>query len=175
MDSLGQLVKKWREDSGLNVHEFARLIGNGVKYQNLQQLEGGRAKQPKYMVALAAAMNTTVDDLLALRMPPLKDADPKAPPQPPQNFADKRETSDSGWAVLEDLKAMPAKEREALIEEIHTRAEGYRAYLREALGNMKAPAPPQADTSQPSGDMIGGREQLSNSASRPKTKSKGQS
>lgn len=70
MASLGELVKRWREDSGLNLPEFARLIGSGVKYQNLQQLENGGAKQPRYIAHLARAMRATVDDLLALRMPP---------------------------------------------------------------------------------------------------------
>jgi transcriptional regulator with XRE-family HTH domain len=70
MQTLGELVKKWRERSGLTHPQFARLIGQGVKYQNLQQLETGQSKHPKYIAHLAKAMGTTTDELLALRMPP---------------------------------------------------------------------------------------------------------
>jgi transcriptional regulator with XRE-family HTH domain len=67
VQSLGELVKAWREASGLSQTDLARRAG--VKYQNIQQLENGKAKQPRYLAALAKAMGASVDDLLARRMP----------------------------------------------------------------------------------------------------------
>ncbi len=69
MGSLGALVKAWRLASKLSRAEFARRIGGTVKRQNIEQLENGDAHQPRYLPQLAKAMGTTVDDLLALRMP----------------------------------------------------------------------------------------------------------
>jgi transcriptional regulator with XRE-family HTH domain len=70
--TLGELVKKWREDSGLSRADLARRVG--VEYESIRQLEGAsgskRVKQPRYIGDLAKAMGTTADDLLALRMPP---------------------------------------------------------------------------------------------------------
>lgn len=71
MDSLGELVKAWRLGSGLSQKELASKVGGTVKYQNIQQLESGEAKLPRYIAALAVAMRTTVEELTALRMPPL--------------------------------------------------------------------------------------------------------
>ena len=85
MGTLGELVKKWRTEAGLSQPEMARRIGHGVKYQNLQQLESGKAEQPKYIAHLAYFMRSTVDDLLALRMPP--PYDPKAAPGPAREAA----------------------------------------------------------------------------------------
>lgn len=70
MDSLGELVKAWRLGSGLSQGQLAQRIGGKVKYQNIQQLEAGQAKSPRYIANLAAAMGTTVEDLIALKLPP---------------------------------------------------------------------------------------------------------
>jgi transcriptional regulator with XRE-family HTH domain len=78
METLGELVRKWRMDSGLSMAAMARRCG--VKYQNIQQLENG-TEQPRYLSELATAMGTSVDDLLALRMPPVL-TDPAAKPSP---------------------------------------------------------------------------------------------
>lgn len=70
MDSLGDLVRTWREGSGLSMAELAERIGGGVKWQSLQQLEKKGHGQPRFLVGLAKAMGTTAEDLQALRMPP---------------------------------------------------------------------------------------------------------
>jgi transcriptional regulator with XRE-family HTH domain len=70
MDSLGELVRMWREGSGLTLAELADRIGGGVKWQSLQQLEKAGSLRPRYLVRLAKAMGTTAEDLEALRMPP---------------------------------------------------------------------------------------------------------
>lgn len=81
VDTLGELVKTWRESSGMKLSEFARLVASydprpveeRVKYQDIQNLERGKAKKPRYMLALARAMGCTVEDLEELRAPPPRD------------------------------------------------------------------------------------------------------
>lgn len=88
------------------------------------------------------------------------------PALPPVDFADRREASESGWDVLQDLNDMPAREREALMTDIHARAENYRAFMRETIGRLRAPAAAPAlkgtrydtDASQPQeGGPVRGR------------------
>lgn len=113
MRSLGELVKAWRTGSNLNLPQFAGLIGDGVKYQNLQQLENGGAKQPRYIAALAKAMGTTSDDLLALRMPPLLGKAP--PPAVAAVTADAPPAAPSVIALLTALLgAAPPEQREVI-------------------------------------------------------------
>jgi hypothetical protein len=97
VDTLGDLVKEWREESGLGLAGLARLINKAagedlVTYQNIQQLEAGN--KPRYMRWLAKAMGTTVEDLEALKKPPSLKATPsglaaKAQPTapPPSSIA----------------------------------------------------------------------------------------
>jgi len=80
VNTLGELVKEWREKSGLNTTQLARLVsdnartaeGRKVKRQHIEQLEAAGKRTPRYIADLARAMETTVDNLLALRMPPAK-------------------------------------------------------------------------------------------------------
>lgn len=54
----------------MDLVEFAAMVG--TSYQNLQHLEDPeqKIKRPRYLPELAAAMGSTVEDLVALRMPP---------------------------------------------------------------------------------------------------------
>jgi transcriptional regulator with XRE-family HTH domain len=80
MDSLGQLVFEWRTQSDLSQAELAKLVGGKVRGQHIQQLEAIGNRTPRYLADLARAMGSSIDDLIALRMPkPLKeDAKAKA-------------------------------------------------------------------------------------------------
>lgn len=76
-ENLGQLVRAWREASGLSYAAMAKLIsaamGKYFKYQNLQNLEKEQEipiERPLYLHELAIVMGTTTGDLLALKMPP---------------------------------------------------------------------------------------------------------
>jgi transcriptional regulator with XRE-family HTH domain len=82
MNSLGELVKKWRSASGLNAAQMASRVGGSVSRQSIEQLEAGAVQMPRYLPRLAKAMGCSIDDLIALRMPaPLK-ADQRAEPEP---------------------------------------------------------------------------------------------
>lgn len=107
VETLGELVKAWREESKLTQPQLARLIGHGVKYQNIQQLESGQAKQPKYLVHLAKAMGTTVDDLLALRRPPPYGSVPPAA-EAPQTPGDYQSISPMAAEIAEWFDNIPA-------------------------------------------------------------------
>lgn len=59
----GERVRLIREWHGWNQSELARRAG--VKPQNIQQLEGGRVQQPRYIADLARALGVRVDLLLS--------------------------------------------------------------------------------------------------------------
>lgn len=58
------------------------------------------------------------------------------PPAPPADFSDRRTHTDSEWAILQDLRALPEVDREELRAELHAKAEKYRAYAREIIGRV---------------------------------------
>ena len=118
--TLGELVKTWREGSGLTHPELARRIGHGVKYQNLQQLEGGKAKHPRYISHLARAMGTTVENLLALRLPPLLE-DGKQPAAPEEAAAGVV-LNDMQRRLLVAFDALIASERATVLQQIEKKA-----------------------------------------------------
>lgn len=62
---LGEKIRQLREARGWNQTELARRVGGSVKPQNIQQLEDGTVKQPRYLTALANAFDMTVDELLS--------------------------------------------------------------------------------------------------------------
>lgn len=73
VETMGEMVKRWRELSGLNTSQLARLAG--VNRQNIEQFESNEVLQPRYLPELAKAMQCTVDDIHNLRMPqPLLEA-----------------------------------------------------------------------------------------------------
>lgn len=89
-----------------------------------------------------------------------------APPLPPPDFSDRRAASESGWSVLEDLAAMPVAERDALVADIHGRAEGYRAYLREAMQRMSGAAPAAEAATEPAESNVSALPERSETAHR---------
>jgi transcriptional regulator with XRE-family HTH domain len=131
VNSLGELVKTWREGSGLSARELADRVGGKVKRQHIEQLEAAGSRLPRYLPDLAAAMGTTADDLLKLKMPPLLgqvaehvgSAPVKIapPPKPPPGFQDPQH--DTGWQVLHDLEDLHPADRAEWIASLHRLAE----------------------------------------------------
>lgn len=62
------------------------------------------------------------------------------PPPPPSDFRDRRLPSDSEWQALRDLEVFPEEERRRVMEDLHTRAERWRAIERELTERAKAKA-----------------------------------
>lgn len=62
MKSLADQVREHRESLGMNPAEYARHVG--TSRQNINNVEAGEAKQPRYIGKLAKAMGRTLDDLL---------------------------------------------------------------------------------------------------------------
>lgn len=90
---------------------------------------------------LALALGKTIDWVAGAEHVNRRGTDSTSPPPAPRaDFSDRREATESGWSVLEDLAAMPERERAALVADIRARAESYRAYLREAMQRMRAAA-----------------------------------
>ena len=56
------------KDSGIGPSELARLAK--INYQDIQHLQKKDIKRPRYLPELAKAMGTTVEDLIARKMPP---------------------------------------------------------------------------------------------------------
>jgi len=125
MESLGELVKIWRKASGLTQLELAQRVG--IAYQKIQQLESGKTKQPRYMAALARAMGTSADALLALQMPPklgessagmhYTPAPLKAP-----SLQEAQQLTAEERQFIEDLNALLPEERARYRKEVSERA-----------------------------------------------------
>ena len=62
MKSMGELVREYREAMGWNTSEMAKQVG--TSRQNIENLELGLTKSPRYLPKLAKTMNTTVEDLV---------------------------------------------------------------------------------------------------------------
>lgn len=60
--TLGSRVKELRKGKDLTQTELGKLVG--VSYQNIQNVEGGSVNNPRYLLELAKALNTTTDYLL---------------------------------------------------------------------------------------------------------------
>lgn len=60
---IGERVRELRKARGWSQSELARRVGGGVKPQNIQQLEDGTVKRPRYLLRLAKALDTTVEYL----------------------------------------------------------------------------------------------------------------
>lgn len=67
--NLGDKVRELREARGWNQSELARRRGPKVSPQNIQQLEDGTVKQPRYLADLARALGATVEELLSSSPP----------------------------------------------------------------------------------------------------------
>ncbi len=68
MKSLAQRVKAHREALGLNTTEYAQRVG--TSRQNIENVEAGAAKQPRYIGKLAKFMGVSVDLLLGNAVAP---------------------------------------------------------------------------------------------------------
>lgn len=152
VENLGELVKKWREDSGLNASELAHCVrshalttaGLKCQRQHIEQLEAAGNRVPRYLPDLARAMHTTVDDLLALRMPkPFGPKAASAPAAPPADFRDRREVSDSDWATLEAVKMLLPQEK---IEELVRQAKQAKSHVLERLKQVSPSPQPHHQT-----------------------------
>jgi SOS-response transcriptional repressor LexA len=62
MTSLATKVRAWREHHKLSVHQLAELAG--TSRQNIENLEAGKSKQPRFLLQLASAMGIPVEPLL---------------------------------------------------------------------------------------------------------------
>lgn len=60
MSEIGIRVKKTREAKGLTLGQLATAAG-GLKYQTIQDLESGKSKGSKHLVAIARALSVTAD------------------------------------------------------------------------------------------------------------------
>lgn len=61
---MGDRVKRLRQDKGWNQSQLARECGGNVKPQNIQQLEDGTVRQPRYLRRLAEALSISEKYLL---------------------------------------------------------------------------------------------------------------
>ncbi len=69
--SVGQVVKAWREERGMNSTELAAKAGRPITKGYLSQLEHGKIQRPgaNHLNNLAEALGISVDDILAHRIP----------------------------------------------------------------------------------------------------------
>jgi transcriptional regulator with XRE-family HTH domain len=144
VDSLGELVRKWREDSGLRTGELARRIGGKVTRQHIEQLEKVGTRVPRsYLKELARAMGTTVDALMALKMPPPLSTEGRAAPPPKPvptpNGTSSHEVSDDDFEILEAVKQMLSQ---AELQDIRRRAAEVRARVASQLAMKPDPEDP---------------------------------
>lgn len=147
VNSLGDLVKTWREGSGLTTRELADLVGHKVKRQHIEQLEAVGDRLPRYLPHLAAAMGTTTDALLKLQMPPLLGAAGELaspapvniapPPKPPPGFKDPQR--DTGWQVLQDLEDLHPTDKAEWVASLHRLAEKSREIGRIHADKVMSP------------------------------------
>lgn len=69
MKSLADQVREHRESLGMNPAEYARHVG--TSRQNINNVEAGEAKQPRYIGKLAKAMGKTLDEVMGTpHLPP---------------------------------------------------------------------------------------------------------
>lgn len=61
----------------------------------------------------------------------------RMPAPPPSDFAEPRVPTDSEWQLLQDLRAMPAEDREALMRDVHAQAEKFRRLVAEHLASLR--------------------------------------
>lgn len=94
---IGKLVRELREARGWNQSELARKVGGGVKPQNIQQLEDGTVKRPRYLVRLARVLGVTAEELEEGK---LRRAPAETPPvTPPPGYANVRPVTRSRRSV----------------------------------------------------------------------------
>lgn len=118
--TLGELVKKWRKDAGLGAADLAALVNAAtppgerekpVQRQHIEQLEKAGNRLPQYVVALAKVMGSTVDDLLALKMPPAYGTPPSPRPADENQAAPAWDPSARERAIVAAVKTLYTDEQ----------------------------------------------------------------
>lgn len=117
-------------------------LGRALGYKDgayvRQMIDGERTISEKTIVA--------VHELRGGKFRGWFDAAPAAPtasvvqarePAPPGDFSGRAPPSASEWSVLEDLRVLPQRERDALLADVHNRAELFRAYTREIIDRAR--------------------------------------
>lgn len=61
---IGDIIRKEREQRKLTQDELAKLVGGGVKQQNIAQVEDGTVRQPRYLNRLLAVLNLSYEDTI---------------------------------------------------------------------------------------------------------------
>jgi transcriptional regulator with XRE-family HTH domain len=78
MKTMGEIVKKWREEHGLSAAALGKMVG--TSRQNIENLEKDEVNQPRYLPQLAWVMGyKNTDELLGLKAPPI--GEPRALPR----------------------------------------------------------------------------------------------
>lgn len=135
--SIHEEIKRRRLDLGLSLQQLAaavsRLEGGAkaLSWQTVQQWENGTSAPKRTRMAhVAVALGCSVEELMGGVAPVLR---AEAPPPPPAGFKDRREVSESDWALLQELKELPDEERDELLAPIRARAKKYKEYFAQRL------------------------------------------
>lgn len=73
---IGETVRKLRERKGLSQAELGKMVG--ASQQNIAQLESNEVKQPRYLPALAKALDLSIEKLYSMA----EGGDDNQPPPP---------------------------------------------------------------------------------------------
>lgn len=144
--SIHQEIKRRRDELGWSQQQLAaevsRLEGGSkvLSWQTVQQWENGKsAPKRTRMDVVARALGCTVEELLVV---PPSATSTAAPPPPPPGYKDRREVSESDWALLQELKLLPDEDRDELMGAIRARAKKYASYLAQRLKAWESKPPP---------------------------------
>jgi hypothetical protein len=122
----------WARKLGMNQSAFARAMG--VTPQDVTNWKA-RGMPPEHHAEAARVTHHSIDELVhGIELPAAR----QAPPPPPRDFHTPRPVgvSDSDWALLQDFTDLPESERNLLRQDLHSKAEQYRAYAREVLERL---------------------------------------
>lgn len=114
MKSIGDQVREYRTQHGLNAAQFAKLVG--TRRQNIEQLEEAGNRIPKYLGKLAEVLGISADEMLAkagLRPPLTAAAKAK---EPKGAFIHALSTEEE--ELLAQWRNLLGKDRRAKLQEI---------------------------------------------------------
>jgi hypothetical protein len=122
----------WARDKGMNQSAFARKMR--VSPQDVTNWKA-RGMPPEHHARAAEVTGHTIDELVR----GLAVSGAQAPAPPPADFRYTRPAgvSESDWSLLQDLTDLPEPERNTLRQDLHARAEKYRAYAREVMKRLQ--------------------------------------
>lgn len=103
--TIAERLKTAREDLGLSQEQVASAAG--VTQSTIGNIEAGLRKNPRELLAIAAAVKVSPEWLKTGRGD-RKSGSVGAPPPapPPPGFKDRHEVTESDWALLQDLKTV---------------------------------------------------------------------